>query len=376
MSGYDAIVLGLGGMGSAASFHLARRGLRVLGLEQFTPAHDRGSSHGQTRICRKAYFEHPDYVPLLHAAYDCWDELEALTGKKLFHRVGLLLLGDPRSELITGVRKAMAMHPLRIDTLDARALPARFAAFHPPAGFEMLFEADAGYLLVEECVRAHLDLARSHGAELRFGQTVLGWSADERGVRVTTAAETFEADKLVIAAGAWSGRLLRDVGAPLEVLRKMQMWFPCDDPRCDAAAGCPVFAYDDCDGFYYGFPRIAAAEMKIAEHTGREVVADPDAPDRSLRPDDGLRVGAFIRRVLPTASAAPARHAACLYTMSPDGHFFVDRAPHSPRVVFAAGFSGHGFKFAGLIGKVLADLSLDGATDQPIGFLRLRRVQS
>lgn len=372
MARYDVIVLGLGGMGSAACFHLARRGARVLGLDQFDPLHARGSSHGQTRICRKAYFEHPDYVPLLHAAYDCWDELAALSQRTLFHRVGLLMIGAPQSELISGVERARAQHSLRIDTLDPERLAPEFSPFRPPPAYSVLFERDAGYLLVEECVKASLDQARLHGAALRFRAPVSGWSADGQGVRVRTENETFDADRLVIAAGAWSGRMLRDMGLPLEVRRKVQLWFTATDPACSIEAGCPVFAYDDGQGFYYGFPSLDAAEMKIAEHSGREVVLDPDTVDRELRSADAARVAAFIRRVLPGVDPTPSRHSVCLYTMSADGHFVIDCAPQSERVVFAAGFSGHGFKFAGLIGSVLADLTLTGATRHPIGFLRRR----
>lgn len=388
---HDVIVLGLGGMGSAALYHLARRGLRALGLEQFGLAHDRGSSHGDTRIIRTAYFEHPDYVPLLRRARAEWEALQRESGAALLTRSGLLLAGRPEGVVIPGVRRSAAEHRLPIESLSVAEARERFPGLRIEDGFEVLYEADAGFLHVERCVRTHVERALACGATVRTQAEVLEWSADDGaagGPRVTvrTAGETFEARALVIAAGPWSGRLVRELGLPLTVRRKVQLWFPTDNPAHRLAAGFPAFCFDTADGFFYGFPALddaepgerggparthtaSAALMKIAEHSGDERVTDPSAIDRGLHPRDVERVAAFAGRCLPGVSAAPVRHSVCMYTMTPDEHFIVDLHPRHRNVALAAGFSGHGFKFASVVGSILADLAERGATAEPIAFL-------
>lgn len=372
---YDAIVVGLGAMGSAAAWRMAARGARVLGLEQFAPGHAHGSSHGQTRIIRKAYFEHPDYVPLLHRSYALWAELEAAIARRLFERVGLLLLGSAESPLIAGVRRTAAIHGLAIDEISPAAITARFPGFAPSASHVGLFERDAGYLLVEESVRALASHAAACGATLLTDQRVEGWRVEGGLVTVATAGGTHRARRLVVCAGSWTGGMLEALDLPLRVARKMQLWFACGDARYGRAAGCPVFAFEDADGFFYGFPEITPGQVKIAEHTGIEVIAGPEALDGALRESDVARVRSFVRARLPGVGEQVVRHSACLYTMTPDGHFILDRHPDHEQVVLAAGFSGHGFKFAPLVGEVLADLALEGATATPIGFLRLERLR-
>jgi sarcosine oxidase len=370
---YDCIVIGLGAMGGAALHHLAQRGVRVLGIEQFDIGHDRGSSHGQTRIIRKAYFEHPDYVPLLHRAYDLWAEVERQAGRELFRRTGLLLVGRPEGDVLSGVRRAADSHRLPIERLSRASVLERFGGFLPDEDMEGLYEADAGYLLVEDAVRTHVELAVAAGAVIETGCAVREWSADGRGVRVITDAAEYEAERLIIAGGAWAGRLLRELALPLSVLRKVQLWLATDDSRYDVDGGCPVFCFDAGDAFYYGFPAIEPGALKVAEHSGREVVEDPIAVDRELHERDVQRVRAFAARYLPGVGGEVVRHSTCLYTMTPDGHFVIDRHPRHEHVVFAGGFSGHGFKFAPIVGSVLADLVLNGSTREPIEFLRLGR---
>jgi len=253
---FDAIVIGLGAMGSAACRSLAQRGVRVLGVEQFAAVHDRGSSHGRTRICRKAYFEHPNYVPLMHRCYEMWDELSALAGRELFVRCGLLLAGDGESELIRGARLARRRHGLAIETVAASDAQRRFRDFRIPAGLDVLYEADAGFLRVEDAVGAQFDQARRHGAELRFGQAVRDWSCDASGVSVTTERGVSHAARLVWTAGAWSATLLAQLGVALRVRRMMQLWFAVDDRSAYAPRSSPVFAYELGRHFFYGFPQV------------------------------------------------------------------------------------------------------------------------
>ena len=268
MKSFDVIVIGVGGMGSAACYHLVRRGATVLGIEQFGVAHDRGSSHGETRIIRKAYFEHPDYVPLLHGAYEQWAELEAASGRALFQRCGLLLAGKPQGALIAGCRRAAAEHRLTINDVAAADLPTVLPGFQVDPDMQILFEPDAGFLRVEDCVRAHVEQAASAGAEFVWNTAVRGWSADQTGVVVQTDGGDFAGGRLVVCGGAWAGRLLAGARLPLEVRRKVLMWFRSAQPEHRLDQGCPVFGFDTEMGLVYGFPADASGEMKIANHTG------------------------------------------------------------------------------------------------------------
>lgn len=373
---YDAIVLGLGAMGSAAAWSLSARGLRVLGIEQFELGHERGSSHGHTRIIRKAYFEHPDYIPLLHRAYELWGELERAAARTLFHRVGLLLCGDEHSALIAGVRRAAEIHELGLDALTPDEIASRFPGFVAGAAQVGLFEADAGYLLVEDCVRAMAAQAAARGATLITGRPVEDWHVEGDEVVVRSGGDVHRGRRLILCAGSWTARCAHDLGLPLTVRRKIQLWFACGDERYSLASGFPAFAFEDDTGFFYGFPEIVPGQIKIAEHTGGDIVADADQIDRELRESDPVRVQRFVERHLPGVSPTVVRHSACMYTMTPDGHFIVDRHPRHPQVTLAAGFSGHGFKFAPLIGEALADLTTHGTTELPIGFLALKRFRA
>ncbi|QOJ13131.1 MAG: N-methyl-L-tryptophan oxidase [Planctomycetia bacterium] len=374
MKTYDAIVIGLGGMGSAACAHLARRGARVLGLEQFTPAHDRGSSHGETRIIRRAYFEHPDYVPLLNEAYRLWDELADSSARPLISRCGLLLVGAPDGEVISGVQRAAREHRLAIEPLDAAALRGRFGMIRAAPDMVGLHEADAGFLRVEECVRAHLALAASRGAELRFGAPVREWRRlGDGSIEVTTEGGRIAAGALVVTAGPWTASRLTAWAGRLEVRRKVQLWFGCDDDRYSAVGGFPAFCAETSDGFFYGFPSIRPGEIKIAEHSGRQPVANADSLDRSVDAADIVRVARFVTEFMPGVSPRVQRHSVCMYTMSPDGHFVVDALADAPNIHVACGFSGHGFKFASVIGDELATRALGGAPRESMEFLRASR---
>jgi sarcosine oxidase len=369
---YDAIVLGAGGVGSAAMWQLARRGLRVLGVDRFAPPHDRGSSHGHTRIIRQAYFEHADYVPLLLKSYRLWEELEEQSGRELKRETGLVEIGPTDGVVVPGVVKAAALHGLDVERLSASDIESRWSPLRAPEELLGVFERRAGFLHVEACVEACLDAARQAGAELLSGVEVFDWAADD-DVVVRTGAGEFRAARLVIAAGAWAGTMLHALGVALEVRRKTLMWHACDDPTTRANVGFTCYLFELPQGVFYGFPVIDERGLKVAEHTGGEVVANPLTVDRSLRDADRAPVEAFLRSHLPAAKMPCIEHAVCLYTMSPDEHFIVDRHPADERVVFAAGLSGHGFKFTPVLGQVLAELALEGRSKLPIEFLSLRR---
>jgi sarcosine oxidase len=370
---YDVIVLGVGGFGSAALDHLARRGVRVFGIDRFDVAHDRGSSHGETRIIRKAYFEHPDYVPLLLRAYDLWHELQDDAGRELYDLCGLMLAGPPDGEAIAGAKLAARMHRLALEELELAAARARFPGFRFPDEFGVVFEADGGYLRVEECVRAHVERAMSNGAVVRTGETVLGWSSNGRTVEVQTDRERYQAARLVVTAGAWARELLANLAIPLEVVRKPQFWYEVETTDYSAAAGKPAYFFDAPTGQFYGFPSLDGRTVKVAEHSGGKAVADPLRVDRDLHESDVCQLHDFLTRFMPGVQPTPVRHSVCMYTLTPDRHFIIDVHPSYENVAIGAGFSGHGFKFTPILGAALGDLALDGRTELPIGFLSLDR---
>ncbi|QDU31612.1 Monomeric sarcosine oxidase [Anatilimnocola aggregata] len=373
MSTYDAIVLGTGGVGSAACWQLARRGARVLGLDRFPAGHDRGSSHGETRIIRQAYFEHADYVPLLRRAYELWGELEEKVDDKLFSQVGLLQIGPREGAVVSGVLQAAELHSLDVELLTATESERRFSGFRVPAEMHAVYERRAGLLYVERCVQAHCAAAIDCGAELRSGVNVLSWQDSAAGVTVRTDQGEFSAAKLIVTAGPWAGDFLRAINVPLIVRRKHIYWLPTAQPEYQAAHGAPAYLYELPHGVFYGLPAINERGLKCGEHSGGQVVTDPLHEARLLDPADQDRVLTFARDYLPGVSLTPAHRSVCFYTMSPDENFLLDRHPQAEHVFFAAGLSGHGFKFTGVLGEVLADWALTERTKLPVEFLSLAR---
>jgi sarcosine oxidase len=375
LTNFDRIVVGLGGVGSAALRSLAKHGIRVLGLEQFGIAHDRGSSHGQTRIIRQGYFEHPNYVPLVQRADALWCELEQELRVRLFDRVGIVEVGPPDGRLLRGVELSATRHQLPIEHFGAVDSERRFPMFSVPAESQTIFEPTAGLLYVERCVSAQAESAQRAGAILRCGETVLQIESSNHQVQVTTDRDKYVAGGVVICGGAWSQTLtLYDL--PLRVVRKHLHWFPRHDPRFHIDQGVPVFLYERPHGYFYGFPAVDSRGVKVAEHSGGESVKDPTHVDRTPDSSDRLRVCQFVEECLPYVVPEPADHAVCMYTLTPDEHFVIDWHPRLERTVFAAGLSGHGFKFAPALGETLADLSLHGATQWDIEFLSASRFSA
>ena len=372
---FDVIVLGVGGMGSAACHQLAGRGVRVLGLEQFPLVHDRGSSHGQTRIIRQAYFEHPNYVPLLLRTYELWRQLEQASGTTLFHQVGLVLSGQAAGETIAGAKTSAELHRLVIEELTSAEAGKRWPAMAFPVDHTVVFEPLAGLLLVESCVQANIDQAVQSGAVIRAGERVLGWSSNGSSVVVRTDREEYTAGSLIVTAGAWAGQCLADLGLPLQVVRKFVGWFPIREGRFGIDQGMPTWFVEMPHGTFYGFPSLDGRSLKMAEHSGGQPVKDPSQVDRIQHPEDLPRLQGFLRSHLPGLNEIPDQHSVCLYTLTPDQHFIVDIHPQWNNVAIAAGFSGHGFKFAPVIGEALADLALNRSTPLPIGFLGLTRFE-
>jgi sarcosine oxidase len=370
---YDAIVIGVGGMGSAAACELARRGRRVLALEQFSLGHDRGSSHGHTRIIRKAYYEHPDYVPLVCRAFQRWYDLEQRQGIHLLSECPCLSIGRADSPMIAGVRASAEQHHLPVETLSAAEMRHRFPAFRFDDEYVGVLERSAGFLYVDDCVQAHACEAVRLGATIQDNEPVVSWQANEREVTVQTTAENYRAARLIITAGPWTGQVLARQGAFLRVMRQIVHWFATRDDALFRRDVFPLYIADTPRGHFYGFPVLNANGAKVAQHYGAPELTHPSEIDRSLKPQDEETVRAFLRDHLPLIDGPCRRASVCIYTLTPDRHFVIDVHPDHGNVALAAGFSGHGFKFASVVGEILADLADNGRTELPIGMFAIKR---
>ena len=371
---HDVIVVGVGTMGAAACAELARRGAKVLGVEQFDIPHALGAHHGRSRMFRLAYFEHPDYVPLLKRAFNLWKRLEKTSGVKVFHVTGGVYLGRPDGDTVGKSAASAERHGLDHALLDPAERLGRFPQFTLPDDYAALYEPTAGFVVPELAVGAMASEALRHGAELHGREAVLDWSSDASGVRVRTDRAEYRAEKLVFAAGAWSSRLVRNLGVPLIVTRQTLGWFAPRDPAPFRYGEFPVWAFDAPDGsLYYGFPILPDHPgFKIARHQPGPPT-DPDTVIRTPLPGDESDLRAALVKHIPDADGPLLSLIVCFYTNSPDSHFIIDRHPMHERVTIACGFSGHGFKFAPVVGEILADLAMHGKTTLPAQFLGLPR---
>jgi sarcosine oxidase len=372
---YDVIVIGLGGMGSAAAFHLADRGQRVLGLEKFTPAHDKGSSHGGSRIIRQSYFEDPAYVPLLLRSYELWDELRSMSGKEVHRITGGLFLGRESSVTFSGSLLASRQWSLPHEILDAAQVREAFPTFDPDPDEVALFEAAAGFARPELTVQAHLDLAENRGATLRFGETVLGWEESGDGVTVTTDKGTHTAGQVVICPGAWAPQLLEQFAVPIVVERQVLHWFGASAGTA-AYENNPIFIHEAADGMQdYGFPAIDGPDggVKVAFFR-KGIECTPDTIDRTVHPHEIEAMQTRVRQTVPGLDGPSVHSATCMYSNTPDEHFVIARHPDATNVTVACGFSGHGFKFVPVVGEILADLATTGTTAHPITLFDPRRL--
>ena len=369
-------MLGLGAMGSSAAAHLAARGQRVLGLEQFTPVHDRGSSHGETRLIRQAYFEDPAYVPLLLRSYELWEDLE-LEHPGTLTITGGLMIGAAESIVVSGSIRSAEEWSLPFEVLDTSELRRRFLVLAPSEGTIALYERRAGFVRAEQTVRAHIERAAVRGAELHFREKVQSWRASGSGVEVRTADDAYAADRLVIAPGAWASQLLPEFASNLTVERQLLFWFqPTGGIELYRPPQFPVFVWEDETGMQiYGFPAYGRDEdgVKIAFFRNG-VPTDPEHLDRQIHPDEIARITSYVAQRMPTLPGRFLRGAACMYTTTPDEHFVLTIHPQHPEVVIAAGFSGHGFKFVPVMGEIICDLVLDGATRHPISLFDANRL--
>lgn len=369
----EVLVVGLGAMGSCTLAALARRGVRTIGIDRFTPPHTEGSSHGASRIIREAYYEDPAYVPLVREAYGEWARLANESGRTLFHQTGGLCYGPPDGTLVRGALASARTHEVAHELLDAREIQRRFPAHRLPADYVGVFETRAGWLDPEQCITAALEIATRHGATVRTQETVREWEPTAQGVRVTTDVATYEAERVVLSAGMWMGGLVPSLQAHLTVQRNVLYWFASEQPVFDAAR-FPVFLGElapDC--LWYGFPDVGAG-VKIAMHH-HGPACTPETVDRTVHDAEYDAMRARLAQWLPAANGPLRRTAVCTYTNTPDSHFVIDTHPASERCWIVSPCSGHGFKFASAIGaRVAAQVSGEASTALPDLF-RLRRLR-
>ena len=369
---YDVVVVGLGAMGSATAYQLARRGLHVLGLDRFTPPHAFGSSHGETRIIREAYFEHPVYVPMVQRAYELWRDLEKESGAMLLRETGGVMIGKPDSDLVKGARHSAELHGLRHEMLTADQVRERFPALHPENDMVAVWEPRAGVLFADACITAHLAQGRHCGAELRYEESVLRWEPEGDDIRVLTTQGEYRARQLIVTAGAWISAFFPDL--PLRVERQVLFWFGhASASEMFIPERCPVHLWQfDGRRFFYGFPDLGKG-VKVAFHHGGEITT-VDAVRRQVEASEVEEIRTSLRRFVPAADGTPLATTVCLYTNTPNEHFLIDRHPLHQQVLIASACSGHGFKFSPVIGELLADLAQHNQPKFDLNLFRWRKV--
>ena len=369
----DVAVIGAGTMGSFALWRLARRGVRVIGFERFDPGHDRGSGHGESRIIRSAYAEGSGYVPLVRCAFPLWRELERESGESLLTMTGGLAIGPRGGSLVGSVLESAREHGLAHEVLEAGQAGERYPQHALKADEVAVHEAGAGVLRPERAIQAAARRAEAMGATLHTNTTVEAVEEVGGGVEVRAGGRTYRARSAVVSVGAWLGKVLPGLGLPLSVERQVLAWFPTREPRLFSPERCPIFVYQEEEGLtWYGFPSLDGETVKAAvHHNGRTV--DPDGIDRDVHPGDTGPISRLAGRRLPGLSPSPARAQVCMYTNTPDEDFVVGPAAGQPNLFLLGGFSGHGFKFAPIVGEIAADLATEGGTPHPIDAFSPRR---
>ncbi|PSP98263.1 N-methyl-L-tryptophan oxidase [Halobacteriales archaeon QS_5_70_17] len=373
---YDVVVIGVGGMGSATVYHLAQRGLDVLGLERFDVPHTMGSSHGITRIIRRAYYEHPSYIPLIERAYDLWDDLAEETGREVIHRTGSIDAAPKGNVVFEGSLRSCEEHDIPHEVLTGAELGERFPGYDLPDDYRALYQPDGGFVVPEQSIIGHVEAAQAAGATVRARERVYDWAeTHDGGIRVETDNATYRADNLVLAAGSWNYKLADALAGLAVPERQVLAWFQPERPELFEPAELPVWNISVPEGRFYGLPIYDVPGFKLGKYHHLDEQVDPDDWDREPGPADERILRNFAENYFPEGAGPTMRLATCMFTNSPDEHFILDTLPDHPQVAVGAGFSGHGFKFASVIGEVLADLAVEGGTDHPIDMFRLDRFE-
>jgi sarcosine oxidase len=371
---FDVIVVGVGTMGAAACYQLALRGVSVLGLERYDIPNAMGAAAGYSRMIRLAYFEHPDYVPLLRRSYTLWEELQNQLGRDVIKITGGIYVGPPGAAVLEGSLRSVRQHSISHELLGADEAAKRFPQFRLPEDYRCLHDHQAGLVIPERAVAGYAELALRNGAELHGQEGVISWKASGNGVFVNTAKAQYAASKVLFCGGAWTDKLVRDLGIPLTVTRQPLAWVWPKEPALFELGRMPVWILEHRDGSnHYGFPMLPDNPgVKLASHK-RNAATDPETLDRSVHDNDEQEIRTTLRDYIPAADGPLLSMRICMYTNSPDHQFIIDHHPHYPNVTIACGFSGHGFKCASGLGEVLAELTLDGRATLPMDFLGLQR---
>ena len=372
---FDVIVVGVGGMGSAAIYQLARQGKRALGLERYDIPNEMGSSHGHTRIIRLAYSEDPIYVTLLKRAYELWREIQKHVGEQLLHITGSIDVGVSDSWVFKGSLQSCIEHDLPHEVLTGAELTERFPGYRLPHDYLAVLQPEGGFLSPERCIVSYVLAAQAHGAEVHGREEVLDWEPVGDGVRVTTDRDVYEADRLVVTAGAWNDQLLDCLRGLILPERQVLAWLQPERPELFTPERFPVFNMLADDGRYYGFPVFGVPGFKFGKYHHFEESGHADVLDRECHPYDEQMLREFAARYFPDAVGPTMSLKACLFTNTPDSHFLIDLHPDYPQVCFASACSGHGFKFASVIGEILADLAMRGRSRHDISFFSLDRLR-
>ena len=370
---FDCIVIGVGGMGSSAVHNLAKRGQKVLGLEKFDIPHSEGSSHGVNRIIRLAYYEHSSYVPLLRRAYEMWSEIETIAGEQLLYKIGSIDTAPSGHEVFEGSLESCLEHDIPHEVLNHKQINDRFPGYEMPLGQMGLYQADGGFVLSERAIVAYVNAAVAEGAEVHARESVIKWETEGAGVRVFTDRAEYTADRLVITAGAWAAGMVPSLEELAVPERQVLAWLQPKEPSLFAPENFPVFnAYFE-EGRYYGFPVFGIPGFKIGRYHHLEELADPDHMERGVTQEDEDILRSAVSRYFPKANGTLMTLKTCLFTNTPDDHFIIDKVPGMPQVTVAAGFSGHGFKFASVVGEIVGDLAINGETTHNIDLLKIDR---
>jgi len=372
MPGPQIAVIGLGATGSAALCQLARRNVRVIGIEQFEVGHNRGSSHGATRMIRLAHFERPSYVPLMRRAYALWHELEDIVQQKLVHTTGIAEIGPPTGDVVRGTRTG-ANSDLPCEVLDAASLMRRYPAFKIPQSFVAIFQPDGGFIEASKALTANIAVAKECGAAVCAGEKVIAVEPAGAGVRVVTDRRAIAADFAIAAAGPWLRGLVPKLHLPLTVTRQVIGWFEPRQPEQFAAERFPAFMFESEYGQHYGFPAYGDKGIKFAKHHHLGEAVHADSYERTVSAQDEAAIRAPLAQYLPAANGPMRATETCLYTMTPDSTFIIDRVPGFPQIVVASPCCGHGFKFSPVVGEILADLVTQETTKHDIAPFRLPR---
>ena len=382
----DVIIVGLGAHGSAAAWQLAKRGVSVIGFDAFAPPHTLGSSHGDTRVIRQIYAEHPDYVPMMVRSYEVWRELEAAIADdarsnggatELLRIVGGVSIGRAESDSVVGIKRSAKEHGMEAEILDPDEIRRRWPQFQPCDNMVGAYDSRSGVLFPEKCVASHLDQAAKQGADLHYNEPVRRWRPDGEGVRVFTDRGEYAADQLVFSAGAWNIGFLSKLKLPLRLERQVLFWFePAGSPELFRPENSPNHSWEWSPGKgFYCQPDFGGG-VKAAFHHEGEMFDDPADLDRTVRESDERSLRNAISGLVPQMNGRIVKSAVCLYTDTPDYHFLLDWHPGHKNVIICSPCSGHGFKFSAVMGEIVADMATKGETGYDTSLFGIERLLS